>query len=177
MTRSCVCMFKPLIGGLATALLLAGCAGAPQTESVEKSLEQTSPERQTVASTALAQIGDAYAPNMAGPDQYDDAGLAYYAYRQNGRSLPRTLADQLSAGVPISLDAAEPGDLVFFRLDTPDGKGRLTVGVLASESVAVVTLPGATNAGGGVRRVSLAGDYWRARLIGVTRILADTGND
>lgn len=166
-------MIKPLFGLVAAGLILAGCASSPETAEVEKSLEHTTPVRHTVASTALAQIGDAYVANMAGPDQYDDAGLAYYAYRQNGRALPRSLTDQLNAGQPIALADAEPGDLVFFQLDSPDGQGRLTVGVLASPSVAVIALPGAQNAGGGVRRVSLAGNYWQSRLVGATRILAD----
>lgn len=174
-SSSCV-MFKPLLGALAAGLVLVGCAGSPSTTSgVAKSLDQTTPTRQTVASTALAQVGDAYAAHMAGPQQFDDTGLAYYAYRQNGRTLPRALDDQLNAGQPIALDAAQPGDLVFFRLDSPDGAGRLSVGVLASPSVAVIALPGARNAGGGVRRVSLAGEYWQDRFVGVTRILPDDG--
>ena len=164
-------MSKALIGPLAALLFVAGCSSTPSTSKVEQQLEQTSPVRQTVASTALAQVGDAYAPNMAGPNQYDDAGLAYYAYRQNGRNLPRALRDQLDAGQPISLAEAQPGDLVFLRLDAPEGS-RLSVGVYVADNLAVITLPGASEAGGGVRRVSLADDYWRGRFVGVSRILS-----
>lgn len=166
---------------LATSLALAGaaalsaCTSAPQSESVKKTLEQTTPERQTVASVALAQIGDAYQPHMAGPSQFDDSGLAYYAYHQNGRALPRSLADQLDAGKPIALADAEPGDLAFFRLDSPSGQGRLTVGVVIDQNLAVLALPGSKTQGGGVRRVSLSGQYWSQRLVGVSRVLPDSG--
>lgn len=159
---------------LACAAALSACSTAPQNESIQKSLEQTTPERQTVASVALDQVGDAYTAHMAGPAQFDDSGLAYYVYRQNGRSLPRSLADQLDAGQPIPLAQAEPGDLVFFRMDSPDGHGRLTVGVIVDTNVAVLALPGSRQQGGGVRRVALNGQYWSQRLVGVSRILPET---
>lgn len=157
---------------LGTAALSA-CSTAPQSESIQKSLEHTTPERQTVASVALAQVGDAYGAHMAGPSQFDDSGLAYYAYRQNGRKLPRGLADQLDSGRPIPLSEAEPGDLVFFRTDSADGRGRLTVGLIIDTNVAVLAIPGSQAQGGGVRRVALNGQYWSQRLVGVSRVLPD----
>lgn len=158
--------------GLACVLAVSACS-TTVPESVKKSLEQTTPARQTIATVALAQVGDAYRANMAGPNQYDDSGLAYYAYRQNGRRLPRDLQAQLEAGHPIPLAQAEPGDLVFFRVDSANGQGRLTVGVLIDEHFAVLAVPGTADQGGGVRRVSLAGDYWSQRLVGVSRLLPE----
>ena len=171
---SILSMYKPVAGLAAVTLLVTACSSAPTASRVEQSLDRTTPTRQTVATTALAQVGDAYAMNMAGPDQYDDAGLAYYAYRQNGRALPRALSDQLDAGQPIALAEAQPGDLVFLRLDAPNGS-RLTVGVLAGADLAVIAMPGTAQAGGGVRRVSLADDYWRGRFVGVSRVLPQAG--
>ncbi|WP_423823754.1 NlpC/P60 family protein [Salinisphaera sp. SPP-AMP-43] len=159
--------------GLACAMVLSACSTTSTPESVQQSLEKTTPERQTIATVALAQVGDAYRANMAGPDQYDDSGLVYYAYRQNGRALPRGLQAQIEAGHPIPLAQAEPGDLVFFRMDSPNGQGRLTVGVLIDSQLAVLALPGTLDQGGGVRRVSLSGDYWQQRLVGVARLLPE----
>ncbi|WP_353224770.1 C40 family peptidase [Salinisphaera hydrothermalis] len=173
---------RPAAGlALLGTVVLSACSTAPQGESIQKSLEQTTAARQTVASVALAQVGDAYGAHMAGPSQFDDSGLAYYAYRQNGRALPRSLADQLDTGRPIPLSQAEPGDLVFFRVDSPDGRGRLTVGLIIDQNVAVVAIPGSKAQGGGVRRVALNGQYWSQRLVGVSRVLPDapdasTGN-
>ncbi|HET7313084.1 C40 family peptidase [Salinisphaera sp.] len=168
----------PAIGlALACTAALSACSTAPQTESIEKALEQTTPARQTVASVALAQVGDAYGDHMAGPRRFDDSGLAYYAYRQNGRPLPRSLGEQLHAGRPIPLAAAEPGDLVFFRVDSPDGRGRLTVGVIIDTQVAVLALPGGQAKGGGVRRVALDGGRWSQRMVGVSRLLPQAASD
>lgn len=163
-----------LIAGLTltTAAILAACSSTP--ERVEKSLEQTTATRQSIASVALSRIGDDYANHMAGPKQFDDAGLAYYAYRQNGRKLPRSLADQLDAGHPIPLAKAHPGDLAFFRLDSPDGHGRLSVGILIDAHLVVIAVPGNQTEDGGVKRVSLSDNYWSQRLVGVSHILPDT---
>lgn len=169
------------VAGLALvcAAALSACTTAPENESVKKTLEQTTAERQTVASAALAQVGDAYGEHMAGPDQFDDTGLAYYAYRQNGRSLPRSLRGQLDAGKPIALSDAQPGDLIFFRTDSTNGRGRLTVGVLIDTHLAVIALPGSQSQGGGVRHAALDDPYWSQRLVGVARLLpkAMSGQD
>jgi cell wall-associated NlpC family hydrolase len=158
---------------LACVALLAACTSGP--ESVEKSLEQTTPTRQDVASVALAQVGERYAADMAGPQQFDAAGLTYYAYRQNGRALPRSLDDQLHAGRPVALADAQPGDLVFFRLDSTDGRGQLTVGILIDAQLAVLALPGGAAESSGVQRISLDDSYWSGRLVGVSHILPEAG--
>ncbi|MGN8198905.1 C40 family peptidase [Salinisphaera sp. RV14] len=161
---------------LVCAATLSACTAGPQSESVQQTLAQTTPARRSVAAVALAQVGDRYARHMAGPSQFDDSGLAYYAYRRNGRALPRSLADQLDAGQPIPLAQAQPGDLVFFRTDSKDGRGRMTVGVVVDPNVAVIAVPGPSAQGGGVRRIKLDGRYWSQRLVGVSRILPKNRN-
>lgn len=159
---------------LAGAMVLSACSTGPQPESVKTTLAQTTPARQRVARLALAQVGNAYHPHMAGPVRFDDSGLTYYAFHQNGRDLPRGRSAQLDAGQPIPLAKAEPGDLVFFRIDSPDGRGRLTVGLLIDTQVAVVAVPDAAAQGGAVRRIALNSRYWSQRLVGVSRILPET---
>ncbi len=166
------------IACLAISVTAAGCSsvpaqGSPGASQAHETLSQATPERQTVAKVALAQVGDRYAPNMAGPKEYDDTGLTYYAYRQNGHALPRSLQAQVDAGTPIALAQADPGDLMFFRLDTPDGRGRLTVGLLADSRTAVIALPGNADQSGGVKRIDISSDYWQQRMIGVSRLLPD----
>lgn len=156
---------------LAGTILLSACSSTATTESIEKSLEQTTVARKDVASIALAHVGDAYMDHMAGPQQFDNSGQAYFAYRQNGRKLPRSLADQLQAGLPVSLSEAEPGDLVFFRIDTTDGRGQLRVGVIVDRNVAVIALPGQQDKPGSVQKIALTDHYWSQRLVGVSHIL------
>ena len=46
---------------------------------------------------------------------FDCSGFTTYAFRQAGRSLPRTAAGQYAATSRVSRSQAQPGDLVFFR--------------------------------------------------------------
>jgi cell wall-associated NlpC family hydrolase len=64
---------------------------------------------------ALAQRGIMYVWGGASPSQgFDCSGLVQYAYAQEGVSLPRTAQAQYEMGQPVSRNALQPGDLVFF---------------------------------------------------------------
>ncbi len=66
---------------------------------------------------ALSRVGDPYVWGATGPDQFDCSGLMVWAYRQAGKSLPRSSQSQLSAGVPVSRDQLRPGDLIIYYSD------------------------------------------------------------
>lgn len=68
---------------------------------------------------ALSKRGSEYEWGAEGPNEFDCSGLTSWAYRQAGVSIPRTAAQQYFAGSPISLDAIQPGDLLFYD----DGTG------------------------------------------------------
>lgn len=165
--------------GLASLLvsltILAACSSGPAdtTQSVKKSLQHTTPERKTVASVALSKVDAPYKRNMAGPQAFDSSGLAYYAYKQNGRNLPRSLDEQLQTGIPVALDEAKPGDLVFLRIDTAGKRGQLAVGILANSQVAVIALPGDKKHKGKVRRINLTDQRWSQRLVGASSVMTD----
>lgn len=165
--------------GLGIALAITACSSVPESRTAPapdkagESLSQADQPRHTLASVALAQVGNRYAAHMAGPKQYDNTGLTYYAYRQNGRALPRSLQGQLDAGKPIELGAAAPGDLLFFRVGDRSDGNRLMVALLVDARTAVIALPGATNQGGGVQKINISDDYWQQRLVGASRLLPD----
>jgi cell wall-associated NlpC family hydrolase len=68
----------------------------------------------TAVDTAMAQIGDPYVWGAAGPDAFDCSGLVQYAYAAAGIRLPHSSRMQSTMGAPVSRDALQPGDLVFF---------------------------------------------------------------
>ncbi|MGW9282048.1 NlpC/P60 family protein, partial [Streptomyces diastaticus] len=70
-----------------------------------------------VIAFARAQMGKPYVWGAAGPDSFDCSGLTQAAWKTAGISLPRTTWDQVGVGQKVSVDAAQPGDLVFFYDD------------------------------------------------------------
>ncbi|UNO42539.1 C40 family peptidase [Streptomyces sp. MST-110588] len=66
---------------------------------------------------ALSAVGSPYAWGQSGPSAFDCSGLMQWAYARAGVALPRTSQAQRFAGRRISLDQAQPGDLVVYRDD------------------------------------------------------------
>jgi cell wall-associated NlpC family hydrolase len=72
---------------------------------------------------ALSRLGDPYSQLKAGQGGYTDCSfLTQWCYGQVGISLPRTAADQaeycVDNGLTISPADIEPGDLIFFSLES-----------------------------------------------------------
>nr|WP_228390127.1 C40 family peptidase [Streptomyces smaragdinus] len=68
----------------------------------------------TVISFLEAQVGKAYVMGGTGPSAYDCSGLTQAAFRTIGVSLPRTAAEQSTAGTQIPVSQVRAGDLVFW---------------------------------------------------------------
>jgi cell wall-associated NlpC family hydrolase len=64
--------------------------------------------------TALAQIGKPYVYGAAGPSSFDCSGLTMYSWAAAGVSLSHASSVQSGQGVPVSISALQPGDLVFY---------------------------------------------------------------
>jgi cell wall-associated NlpC family hydrolase len=64
--------------------------------------------------TAMAERGAPYVWAAAGPGSFDCSGLMQYAWRAAGVSLPHSSLAQSQMGAPVSRNALQPGDLVFF---------------------------------------------------------------
>ncbi|NEA65031.1 C40 family peptidase [Streptomyces sp. SID12488] len=66
---------------------------------------------------ARAQIGRPCVWGAVGPGSYDNSGLIQAAWKAAGVALPRSVHEQASAGMAISVADVRPGDLVFFHGD------------------------------------------------------------
>jgi cell wall-associated NlpC family hydrolase len=100
---------------------------------------------QIAVDTALAQVGDPYVWGGAGPNSFDCSGLVMYAYAAAGISLPHSSSMQSTIGTPVSKDALQPGDLVFFYSPVSHvamyiGNGQIVQASTAGQPVAVTTL-------------------------------------
>lgn len=89
--------------GSAAALPAPVAAPAPVISMGEKAFK-----------AAESKLGAPYVYGAAGPDAFDCSGLVQWAYKQAGLNLPRTSYDQAAAGVPVSRDALQVGDVISF---------------------------------------------------------------
>ncbi len=104
------------------ALVLAGCfqggtAPEPPAGEIASAAARSAPDpvRSRIVFTALQMVGVPYRYGGSSPAGFDCSGLVQYAYRNAGLSVPRTSRDQLKASMPVTLEHAGPGDLLFFR--------------------------------------------------------------
>ena len=71
--------------------------------------------RSAALSTANSQKGARYVSGAEGGYSrgYDCSGLVWYAYKQHGKTLPRTAQAQYNALPHVSASSRQPGDLIF----------------------------------------------------------------
>ena len=84
----------------------SGAGSAASTAKADKAL-----------AFARDQIGKPYVWGASGPGSYDCSGLTQAAWKAAGVTLPRTTWDQVKTGTTVSVNSAQPGDLVFFYDD------------------------------------------------------------
>ncbi|MEU9880154.1 C40 family peptidase [Streptomyces phaeochromogenes] len=92
--------------GSGTASGTSGSGSTASTAKADKAL-----------AFARAQIGKPYVWGASGPGSYDCSGLTQAAWKAAGVTLPRTTWDQVKSGTTVSVNSAQPGDLVFFYDD------------------------------------------------------------
>ena len=108
--------------------MLAGCASQPSAPvytskekfravSQAREVSRGSSLGRQLARTATNMIGVPYVYGGRTPKGFDCSGLVYYSYQQAGMKVPRTSQQQFKAARRVSLSDAQPGDLLFFRID------------------------------------------------------------
>jgi len=117
-----------------------------------------------LAGTALGYRGVPYRTGGTDPGEgFDCSGLVWYVFAQNGRPVPRTVAELFRTGTAVDGDELRAGDLVFFNTT---GQSPSHVGI-ALGGEGFVHAPSAS---GEVRVERLDARYWSERLVGVRRI-------
>jgi len=117
--------------------------------------------RADIVQIALAQQGKKYRSGNKGPDYFDCSGLVYYTYRQAGISVPLTAETQGRYGAEIPRGAAQPGDLVLFKIKKDDH-----IGIMINRSDFVHA-----SRSKGVSVDSLNSAYWRKYIVGFRSML------
>lgn len=97
---------------------------------------------------------------------FDCSGLTMTVYRLNAMELPRNSRAQFQTGRPVSRNALQKGDLVFFA--TGKSRGRVShVGIYSGQGQ-FIHAPGR---GKTIRTASLSNGYFNARYAGARRYL------
>jgi hypothetical protein len=122
--------------------------------------------QESLVQTARRFIGTPYRWGGASARRgFDCSGLTMTVYRLNGLELPRNSRSQYQTGRPVSRDALEKGDLVFFATG---GRGRVShVGIYSGQG-RFIHAPGT---GKTIRTASLSSGYFQTRYAGARRYL------
>lgn len=90
-----------------------------------------------IINTAFNFLGVPYMWGGTSIKNVDCSGLIRSVFYMNGILLPRNASQQAKVGVPVSMDALEPGDLLFFGTPAQDGNAeKIThVGIYMGDDV------------------------------------------
>lgn len=157
---------------LAALAATAGCAGSgvvepaaatPRTMTVEPRVADAAVGG-AIADVAMGMVGTRYLYGGTDPLKgFDCSGLVWYAYEQAGYRVPRTSQELFRAARKISVDEADPGDLMFFQDQTKLSH----VGIYLGEGLFVHAPASGQNVAVG----SLDSAYYRQHLVAVGRLL------
>jgi cell wall-associated NlpC family hydrolase len=156
----------------ALAALMTGCAGSPVEPTTAETARRVTVEPRSadtaiggaIADVAMGMVGTRYLFGGTDPLKgFDCSGLVYYAYGQAGYRVPRTSQELFRAARKISVNDADPGDLMFFQDQTKLshvgiylGDGRFVHAPASGQNVAVGSLDSA---------------YYQQHLVAVGRLL------
>jgi len=165
---------------LMAVLLLGGCGKAAKRPLVKPPpLPPPAIPQETGLSRVLTDYyGAPYRSGGVTPAGVDCSGLVMGAFQRLGLALPRTVAQQYTAGAPVPRNQLRFGDVVFFNRYCQVWKaGPYMAAMLPSGQIAQVCHNGIYLGGGrfihasprGVEFGSLNDEVWSAAFIGARR--------
>lgn len=156
----------PAIPVILTVFLLSGCGSKTITGLIWRDDGgRGAASAARVVRTAESQLGKPYRYGGSTPRGFDCSGLIWWAYKQNGVTVPRVTSDQARAGAGVSRRALRPGDILVFN--TRQGATGLHTALYTGDGRFVHS----PSSGSRVRRDNISNAYWSKRLIKIRRIL------
>ena len=157
-------LFTSLLGGCGSTQ--SAYTGPPADEPVS---ETASERAGALRAAAQRWRGTPHEWGGTTPDGIDCSGLVQVVYQETlGQTLPRTTRAQARIGTAVSSSAVQPGDLVFFHVDTRKGRH---VGIYLSDGDFLHA-----SSSEGVRISSLQNPYWKQRWWQARRLLTDSAS-
>jgi cell wall-associated NlpC family hydrolase len=139
-------------------------ADSPSTPARSATEVPGAPTVDALVETALSFRGIPYVFGGEDPQTgFDCSGLVQFVFARYSVAVPRTVADQFRAGIPVSLADLRPADLVFF---STTGPGPTHVGIAVSRDQFIH----APTTNGVVRVEPVDSTYWHERFVGARRL-------
>jgi cell wall-associated NlpC family hydrolase len=114
--------------------------------------------RTRVVRTAYDMLGTPYRYGGESPRGFDCSGLVQFAYAQAGIAVPRSTRQQYAIAWPLPPEHLQPGDLLFFRLNS---RGVSHVGIYVGDGKFIH----APSTGKRVDLANVKDGYWSRRLV------------
>jgi cell wall-associated NlpC family hydrolase len=144
-----------------TVLSAFGCAHSPNPRNTHSVVAHPAESRSiglAAARVARSMVGSDYRYGGSTPSGFDCSGLVVYSFQRAGRpGLPHSVTRLDDLTRPISVEALEVGDLLFFRLQ---GRKKSHVGIYIGDRRFVH----APSSGKAVAIVSFDHVYWGPRI-------------
>jgi hypothetical protein len=140
------------------------------TTSNSKPNADISKSRKEIIAFAKKLVGTPYLYGGITTKGFDCSGFTSYVFQNNGYSLPRTAQGQSERFEKVKLNAAEPGDLVFFG----SSKTNIShVGIVISDKSQPLEMIHASTSRGVIMGKVEADSYWSPRLQFVVRVVKE----
>lgn len=148
------------------AFFLSNCEAFKPAVAINKSpkkINKNSHLRQQVSAQAHRYIGARYKYAGYSPRGFDCSGFTSYVFEQQGISLSRSSSAQAAQGRKIPVQAAQPGDLIFF---SKTGKGKVShVALVVANDRNGIQVVHSTSSRGVISENITQSRYWRPKIL------------
>lgn len=154
---------------LATSYLLTSCSTMTSVEesssskAIHFSNSSSKEQRAFIVNEAQKLVGSKYKYGGTSPRGFDCSGFTSYIYKMANIPIPRSSSAQSQQGDKITAGAAQPGDLLFFKLNR---KGKIShVAMVISNNRGKLEVIHSTTSRGVIQERIDNSDYWAGKLL------------
>ena len=162
---------KKLLNAFLAGCLIYACSSMLTPSAIDSNSEKAnlSKVRKTLIEQAEKYVGSKYKYGGTTPKGFDCSGFTSFIYNKIGIDLPRSSMGQSQKGKKITLGAALPGDLLFFK-----GTGKVShVSMVVANDGDKIEVIHSTTSRGVIREDIGKSTYWQKKLLFGRRMMEE----